>query len=156
MDLEKPLSRAEMARELKIGATQLDRYVQQGCPREANSQFLPSAVKAWLEAKQARKARLDELKERRAKADIRDVQSKITDRKLSMAIKRGELHSIKDCQNSLGELLGSIWAELQGLPHRVQSAFPEVPNLKATTERELNTMAARVKEYARKHAGISL
>ena len=145
-----------MGRVLKIGPTQLDRFVQQGCPREPNGRFYPSKVRQWISDREQQKAKAAELKLTKLRAEVRQLKTRDEERKLGMAIKRGELHPIRECQASLGEALASIFTQLQGLPQRLQSAFPEATGLKDVTIRELNKSIGQIREYAKAHAGKPL
>jgi len=152
---EKPTGYAKTAEVFGITHQQLDRWVIAGCPREPDGRFIPAKVREWLVQREKDKQELARVRLQKAKADLRDKRKVTQERRQRMRIKSGELHDGKQCDASLGEVLMTIWAEVEAMPDQGQAAFPEIPNLATVLREIVNKSAVKLEAYAKLHAGIT-
>jgi phage terminase Nu1 subunit (DNA packaging protein) len=143
----------ELAKHLKCPRQKIHNAVIAGLEEREDGKVSLVKAEAWFKQRHLDKSTSTELRAEKMRAEIakhRAVQEKA---ELELAQMRGELHPVKDCAASLGQLLTTVWMEIQAFPHRIQTAFPHVPNLEKTAVDIVNTSARRLQDYGKRNAG---
>jgi len=144
---------SDLARLLQCSRQRIHNAVMAGLEQREDGKVSLALATKWFKERHDEKGTSADLRAEKMRAEIakhRAVQEKA---ELELAQMRGELHPVKDCSASLGQLLTVVWMEIQAFPHRIQTAFPHVPNLQKTATDIVNTSAGRLQDYGKKHAG---
>lgn len=145
---KKLLSQNQFCKLIKAGNQKVQAYIRDGMPVEENSLIDPDKAREWIKQAMSSRNQVFDLRAQKLKADVARLQAQGEESELKMRQMRGELHSVKDCTASLGEVLSTVWMEIQALPGRIQQAFPEVPTLLPQATTIVNDSAKRLQDFA--------
>ena len=150
---ETPVGYGECGRLFGVAHQQLDKWVLQGCPREADGTFIPKQVADWLKARAKLKEELAKVKLRKEKESAKRIKTSTAELRQRMEIKSGELHDGQACDLSFAQAFTACWTEFQLIPEPGQAAFPAIPGLKEKLTELVNQAAAQIQKIA--HAEIT-
>lgn len=131
--------------------SQVQEWIRQGLPVDADRKINVKAADVWVQERRKKRTGRQELLDLKTQAEVDKLRAAKALADLELAKKRGELHAIKECSESLGQMLNGVNVELQSLPSRLQSAFPENKLLGIKATDMVNECVKRIHEFLEAH-----
>ncbi len=124
--------------------------------RKSDGKYLLTDVESALKDKNESIDANRDLKREKTLAEIQKLKTSEEKAKLENDILRGEYHAQRECVGSLGIIFSTVWNEIQSLPARAQTAYPEIKGIDKTITDIVNVSAEKLKDYFTQKTGKEL
>lgn len=142
---------SEVARALRCTRQRIHNAVIAGLEQREDGKVSISAARKWFKEKHAVRLTTAELRDEKLRAEIAKHKAAHEMTELELARMRKELRPVKEVVADVGQLLTTVWLEITAFPHRIQTAFPQVPNLEKTATDIINDSVKKLHDFAKEN-----